>query len=129
MKNGCRQKLSECQISVFHPHGKGNRVVSRLICQSVRSPSFTQPSRRIPAWISRDRTYTVTATVGQLLDLAGEENVKTFLQEKAGEASYKAEYEMSKGKITSYWMHLCSFIILFALLAMITLEFIDKDRR
>ena len=77
----------------------------------------------------RDRTYTVTATVGQLLDLAGEENVKTFLQEKAGEASYKAEYEMSKGKITSYWMHLCSFIILFALLAMITLEFIDKDRR
>ena len=72
---------------------------------------------------------TVKTTLGKLLDLVGEDKVKTFLEEKAAAASYKAEYENNPSNIIKYWEHLVLFIFGFALLAMITLEFIDKDKR
>ena len=31
--------------------------------------------------------------------------------------------------ITAYWLRLAAFVVVFALLSMITLEFIDKDKR
>ena len=77
----------------------------------------------------RDRSFTLKTTVGKLLDMVGEDKVKTFLEEKAAAASYKAEYENNPSNIIKYWEHLVLFIFGFALLAMITLEFIDKDKR
>ena len=77
----------------------------------------------------RDTEITVKTTVGKLLDLVGEDKVKTFLEEKAAAASYNAAYEYVDDNVASYWMHLELFIIVFALLATITLEFIDKDKR
>ena len=38
-------------------------------------------------------------------------------------------FENTEENITAYWMRLVMFVFLFALLAMITLEFIDKDKR
>ncbi|MBR2259426.1 MAG: hypothetical protein IJ899_19250 [Blautia sp.] len=49
--------------------------------------------------------------------------------EKAAEASYVADYDNTKDNISAYWMRLVMFVIVFGLLAMITLEFIDKDKR
>ena len=77
----------------------------------------------------RDTEITLKTTVGRLIDLAGEEKVKTFLEEKAAAASYNADYENTPENVISYWMHLILFIFVFALLATVTLEFIDKDKR
>ena len=77
----------------------------------------------------RDREITVRTSLGKLLDLVGEEKVKTFLEEKAAAANYKAAYELSVDNIFSYWLTLGVFILIFALLSTITLEFIDKDKR
>ena len=77
----------------------------------------------------RDTAFTVKTTLGKLLDLVGEEKVKNFLEEKAAEASYTADYESTAENVILYWMHLILFIIIFSLLAVITLEFIDKDKR
>ena len=52
-----------------------------------------------------------------------------FLEEKAAAANYKPEYECIPDNILKYWLHLFGFILAFALLATITLEFIDKDKR
>lgn len=68
-------------------------------------------------------------TVGEVIDLVGEEKVKTFIEEKAAEASYVAEYEYTAGNVIGYWVRLGMFALLFAVLATITLEFIDKDKR
>ncbi len=59
----------------------------------------------------------------------GEDKVKTFLEQKAAEVSYKADYECTVENIVSYWLDIFIFIIVFAALAIITLEFIDKDKR
>jgi len=77
----------------------------------------------------RDQEITVKTTVGSLLDMVGESKVKTFLEEKAAAASYTADYAYTAENVVAYWLHLAGFIVAFALLAMITLEFIDKDKR
>lgn len=77
----------------------------------------------------RDTEYTFKTTMGSVMDLIGEDKVRTFLEEKAAAASYKADYEYTKGNVVDYWLHLAAFIVIFAMLATITLEFIDKDKR
>ena len=77
----------------------------------------------------RDESYTLTTTVGGLLDIAGEKKVRTFLEDRAAAASYNADYALTEDNILFYWLHLMGFIALFAFLSTITLEFVDKDRR
>ena len=77
----------------------------------------------------REQQITVTTTVGDVVDLIGEQEVKTFLEEKAAAANYKSDYEYNVDSIINYWLHLLAFVLGFAMLATITLEFIDKDKR
>ena len=77
----------------------------------------------------RDKTFRMKFTVGEMMDLFGEENVKTFIQEKTAAAAHKDEYEKTPEKIVGNWLMLCLFIALFAVLAMVVLELIDKDKR
>ena len=72
---------------------------------------------------------TVTTTLGDLIDLKGEKEVKLMIDERVAEASYDPKYEYSKPNIMVNWGHLATFIILFSALSVITLEFIDKDKR
>ena len=77
----------------------------------------------------RDQEFTVQTTVGEVLDLVGEDEVKTFLEEKAADANYKPDYESTRENVLSYWMRLLGFVVVFGLLSTITLEFIDRDKR
>ena len=77
----------------------------------------------------REQEITVHTTVGKVLDIVGEEKVMTFLEEKAAAVSYTEDYECTEENIGAYWMQLLMFVFVFALFSMITLEFIDKDKR
>ena len=77
----------------------------------------------------RDKTITLKTTMGEILDLFGEENVKDFVQTKTAQAAYKAEYANTVENIVDNWIILGLFIIVFAMLATIVLELIDKDKR
>ena len=77
----------------------------------------------------RDQTITLKATVGDLLDLFGEERVKNLVQTKTAEAAYKPEYARTFRNIAWNWLMLGIFILAFALLATVSLEMIDKDKR
>ena len=77
----------------------------------------------------RDQEITIKTTLGKLLDIVGEDKVKAFLEEKAAAASYTPAYEYKMENVVDYWMQLVGFVLVFALLATITLEFIDKDKR
>jgi hypothetical protein len=77
----------------------------------------------------RNQEISVQTTVGKVLDLAGADKVKAFLEEKAAAVNYNPDYVCTEENITSYWLRLATFVIAFALLSMITLEFIDKDKR
>ena len=64
-----------------------------------------------------------------MIDIFGEENVRSFVQEKTAAAAYKAEYEQSGGNIFFNWLMLGLYIAVFAILSTVVLELIDKDKR
>jgi len=77
----------------------------------------------------RGQSYTYSITVGEIVDKIGEDWVKDILQNRIAEASYNADYELTKPNVTKYWLTLALFVLAFAVLSTITLEFIDKDKR
>lgn len=77
----------------------------------------------------REQELTVKTSLGKVLDIIGEDKVKTFLEEKAAAANYNADYESTRENVIGYWLNLLIFVFAFALLSTITLEFIDKDKR
>ena len=77
----------------------------------------------------RDQTFTLKTTVGELFDLFGEEKVREMVQRKTAEVSYKEEYARTVNNIVGNWAVLWLFVMFFALLATLSLELIDKDKR
>ena len=77
----------------------------------------------------RDREFTLKTSTGDLFELFGEENIKKLIQEKTAAASHKAEYERTADNVVDNWIMLFLFVLVFAALATISLEFIDKDKR
>jgi len=74
-------------------------------------------------------SYTIQRTVGDLINLAGDDRVADILQNKIAEASQIADYDNTQKNILHYWSRLLLFVFAFAALSTITLEFIDKDKR
>ncbi len=78
---------------------------------------------------NRDREFTIQVPVGQVLELAGRDNVEEVLKEKTAMASQRDQFVKTPANIIRCWVTLLVFALIYALIAMIVLEFIDKDRR
>ena len=81
------------------------------------------------ARLNRDQSFTLKATVGELISLLGEDHVRDFVRQKTAEAAYKADYEQSVGNIVINWFMLLVHTMVYAMIATLLLEFIDKDKR
>ena len=74
-------------------------------------------------------SYNFRSTIGGILDMVGEDQVKEILQKRIAEASQVPDYQYTRGNVVGYWLRLVLFVIVFAAFSTITLEFIDKDKR
>ena len=95
-------------------------TVGNLLDQILENPDLQS---------HREESYTFNSTVGAIIDMIGADRVRDILQNKIAEASQIAYYDNTLENVLGYWTHLFVFIIVFAALATITLEFIDKDKR
>ena len=77
----------------------------------------------------RDQTITINTSVGQLIRMVGEKEARSYVVERSSKSAKNPDYENSPVKILGYWGHLMWFVLLFAALTVITLEFIDRDKR
>ncbi len=77
----------------------------------------------------RDDKITYTTTVGKLINLVGEEELKNFVREKSSAVSQVKDYEYSRANVSDQWYYIIIFIIFYAILSIVLLEFIDLDRR
>ena len=68
-------------------------------------------------------------TFGDLLKIVGEDKVRSYIVENSSKAARNPDYDYKQDNIGGYWVTLLLFAAAYALLAMITLEFIDMDRR
>ncbi len=77
----------------------------------------------------RDKTYRIRATIGEVIEIFGEEKVRETVQQKTAAAAQKEEYAHDWRNVTGNWLTLMAFIFGFAVLATLALELIDKDKR
>ena len=77
----------------------------------------------------RDEGIVVHMTVGDAIDMIGREETMARISETASEAMYEPDYAYTSENILGNWLHILIFVIVFALASIITLEFIDKDKR
>ncbi len=78
---------------------------------------------------NKGQQITLGTTVGEIIDVFGEDTVREIVQKKTAEAARKPEYERSAGNIVQNWLMLFVFILVFAALSTLVLEMIDKDKR
>ena len=113
---------------------KENPLVAELraaeLSEGVTVGSVLDPVLESPdVQAHREESRTFTSTIGGIMDMIGQERVKDLLQNRIAEVSQIPEYEYSLKNVLGYWMQLFLFVIVFAVLSTITLEFIDKDKR
>ena len=77
----------------------------------------------------RDESYNFSATVGQVLDVVGREKAENYVKSMTADSNKKTFYDHTQDQVISYWTPMCLFIVVFALLSVIFLEFVDKDKR
>ena len=77
----------------------------------------------------RSREWTGSISIGEIIDIFGEDKVKESVSRQAAAASQNDRYERSKNNIGLEWAILGVSALLYALAAMIALEFVDHDRR
>ena len=77
----------------------------------------------------RQEGMVIHMTVGDAIDLIGREETINRILEKASEEMYEPKYAYTKENIIKNWIHILVFAVVFALLSIVTLEFIDKDKR
>ena len=85
------------------------------------------------------RSVTLWNTIFKLRDSSPELKEALWMIEKegkldeilvqSGEAMQEAAYAMTKSNIFNCWAHLIFFAVLFAILSVIVLEFVDHDKR
>lgn len=77
----------------------------------------------------RDKGITVKTTYGRLMELVGEDKVKDLVRVQTAAASRVPAYDRTLDNIMDYWFTMIVHTLVYAFMAMISLEFIDKDRR
>ncbi len=77
----------------------------------------------------RDEGLDIHMTVGDAIDLIGREETMANIRKTASESMYDPAYENTGSNIIGNWLHILIFVLVFAVLSIITLEFVDKDKR
>ena len=82
-------------------------------------------------WVraNRDMELKTTIRLTDIVDTIGRDRVKEFVSRKTAEAAHKDEYALTVPNITKNWLYINCFTGIFALLSVIALEFIDRDKR
>ena len=73
--------------------------------------------------------YDLRLKIGDIINAIGEEQAREYIQEAARAAGHIADYERTEDNILGCWFTLIGFSLLLAALSIVSLEFIDKDKR
>ena len=77
----------------------------------------------------REQTFTIRTTVWELIEIIGWRQVRDIIQGKSSAAAYSVDFEKTEANVFSCWMSLVMFAVLFGVLSIAVMEFIDKDKR
>ncbi len=64
-----------------------------------------------------------------VINALGRDDIEYYLKYRTAKVTQKSAYEFSEENILSMWVSFAMFILFFAALSIICLEFIDRDKR
>ena len=112
------------ESGMLDPYREQAVTISRTIGELAEAVNSNPNLRQL-----RAEGFPVKTTVAEVQSLIGIDRARSILQEKAAASRIKPEYEWTRTNVAINWLSLMGFILLFALLSMTTLKFIDKDKR
>ena len=68
-------------------------------------------------------------SMGQLLGIVEEQGMRDTILQKLGEANAREDFAANLTNLVNSWGHLIAFTVVYAVIAVVFLEFIDKDSR
>ena len=77
----------------------------------------------------RSQTIPIDTTVGEVIEMLGEQEVREYVETKATESAQVNAYSYNKSNVAGHWLSLVFFALVFAGLSTVTLEMIDRDKR
>ena len=77
----------------------------------------------------RSQTIPIDTTVGDVIKMLVEQEVREHVETKATESAQVSAYDYNKSNVAGYWLSLAFFALVFAGLSTVTLEMIDRDKR
>ncbi|MDO5475610.1 MAG: ABC transporter permease [Eubacteriales bacterium] len=77
----------------------------------------------------RDEEITFSTTLDEAMKYMGRKKTKARIERAASKALYNPDYESTKVNVLINWIVLVLFCGIFAALSIITLEFVDRDKR
>ena len=78
---------------------------------------------------ARETTVHYSFTLRKIIDAFGQDKVKTAVDAVTSAAARNDLYDRNPDTVRAVWMKLTAFSLLYAFIAMLALEFIDKDKR
>ena len=76
-----------------------------------------------------NQSFSFTTSVGGIVGMIGEDRLKAFILEETANVAKNPAYENTRENILKYYGVFAVFVLAFAVLSVISLEFIDKDKR
>jgi len=67
--------------------------------------------------------------LGKVLDKVGRDETQIRIEKEAATSLYEADYDANTMNVVMNWIHLLIFVIAFAIASIISLRFVDKDKR
>ena len=111
------------ELGVLEPYRDQKVKITRTIGQLAEMAS-AEGGREL-----REKNFPVKTTIAELQSIVGVDTVRTFLQKTAAAGRIRPAYDNTRFNVAFYWLRLVGFSLLFSCMAVITLEFIDKDKR
>ncbi|MCR4611776.1 MAG: hypothetical protein K5644_07755, partial [Lachnospiraceae bacterium] len=77
----------------------------------------------------KGKTIVYHTNLGKVLDKVGRDETQIRVEREATKSMYNADYDPTVQNVVMNWIHLGIFILLFSIASMISLLFVDKDKR
>lgn len=77
----------------------------------------------------KGKTIVYHTNLGKVLDKVGRDETQIRVEREATKSMYNADYDPTVRNVVMNWIHLGIFILLFSIASMISLLFVDKDKR
>ena len=110
-------------LQTYHSIDLPEKSISSISCTFCENENKTNEEETVEVEI------VVVTTVGKAMDLVGKNKIRNQIRKRATKMNYHPDYEHSTENILMNWLHLLIFVAAFSLLAVVTLEFVDKDKR